>query len=196
MGLYIVFNNFYSFLDKSESADSIEEDIRAAVADSAAKAGQVISAGDDTAVSAELLIETLPEVDDYLESSLLAASEMPAAVSARPVPSALEINTETPELPVDEQNTNIQTNGVGQNDIYEEFQSLLKKFEISLQYRCDFADMFNTITQTEDSRNSGNLIEKSLNKQRAAQQEDFERRFQEKQADSFKEHLKQKKTVT
>lgn len=193
MGLYIVFNNFYSFLDKSESADSIEEDIRAAVADSVAKAGQVISAGDDTAVSAELLIEALPEVDDYLESSLLAASEMPAAVSARPVPSALEINTETPELPVDEQNTNIQTNDVGQNDIYEEFQSLLKKFEISLQYRCDFADMFNTITQTEDSRNSGNLIEKSLNKQRAAQQEDFERRFQEKQADSFKEHLMQKK---
>lgn len=195
MSWYIVFNNFSSFPDMNEFADSAE-DIKTAVADSIEKTGQAISEASQSAISAELITDTPPKVDDYLENPPCAVDEKPSADSASQIPLAIVIKSETPEPTGDEQNPEIQTKNVNQKDVYEEFHSLLRKFEISLQYRYDFTDISNDNKQIEDSRNFRNPIEKSLNKQRAVQEEDFERRFQEKQAESFKEHLKQKKTAT
>lgn len=191
MSWYIVFNNFSSFPDMNEFADSAE-DIKTAVADSIEKAGQTISAASQSATPVELLTDTPQKADDYLKNPPCAVGEKPAADSASQIPPAVVIKTETPEPIGDGQNSEIQTKNVNQKDVYEEFHSLLRKFEISLRYRYDFTDIFNDNKQIEDCRNARNPIEKSLNKQRAVQEEDFERRFQEKQAENFRKHLKQK----
>ncbi len=191
MSFYIVFNNFSSFLDISEPVDSTE-DIKAAIADSVEKAGQDISVGGHTTISAESETNTLPKVDDSLENpvSAIDCGETAAVNQISPVS---EPNTETSGIAAEEQNSKIEAENVGQDEIYKEFYSLLKKFEVSLHYRYDFTDVFDGNREKENSQNFSKLVEKNLNKQRGRQQEDIERRFQEKQAESLRERLKQKR---
>ena len=101
-------------------------------------------------------------------------------------------NIETSELASEQQNPEIEVRSAVQNDNYEKYHSLLRKFELSLQYRYDFTDVFKNNRETENSQNSGKLIEKNAKKQRDKQQEDSEKRFREKQGENFRESLKQK----
>lgn len=195
MSLYIAFNNFSSFLEISERVDSTE-DIEAAVADLIEKVGHDTFAGGHTIILTESELDTLPEVDGSLENLVSAIDCGETAAVDQISPVVLEPKTEKSEIAAKKQNSKIEAENVVQNEIYKEFYSLLKKFEVSLQYRYDFTDIFDGNRETEQSQHFNKLIEKNLNQQRARQQEDFEKRFQEKQAENFREYLKQKERST
>lgn len=195
MSIYIVLNNISSFLELSRFADAAEDSKGTTAADSLEEAGRNTSAGVQTIIAAEPPASIPAEVDDSLENPISAIDcGKTAAVSVQQVSPTVEVNTENSILAAEEQNPKIGAENVGQADIYEKFHSLLKKYELSLQFRYDSTDVFNNIREIEHSRNTDKLIERNLSKQRTVQREDFERRLQEKQAESFREHLKQKKT--
>jgi hypothetical protein len=131
MSFYIVFNNISSFFEMREPADSTE-DIEAVVADSVVKAGQDISAGGQPTVLVESETNTLPKVDDSSENPVFAIDcGETAAVNQTYLVS--ELNTETSGIAAEKQNSKIKAENVSQNEIYKEFYSLLKEFEVSLQ---------------------------------------------------------------
>jgi len=193
MSFYIVFNDFSSFLEIREPVDSTE-DIKEAVANLVEKAGQDISANGYITILAESETNILPKVDDFSENPVSAIDygEI-AAAAVNQISQVSEPNTETSLIAAKEQNSKIEVKNIGQDEIYKEFYSLLKKFEFSLQYRYDFTDVLGDNLEKENFQNSSKSIEKNRNKQRARQQEDIEKRFQEKQAESLIECLKQKR---
>lgn len=185
MSFYIAFNNISSFLETSEFLDSTG-DGGAAVDDSVKEASQ--------AAAPEARENLLPELGDLPENPVFAidGSEITIAAVSQISP-AIEFNAETLEAAAEAQNPKIEAENLSRHDSYEKFHALLKKFEISLHYRYDLTDVFTTDRETKNSQNLGRLIEKNLGKQRAARQEDVEKRFQEKQAEDFKKHLKRKR---
>lgn len=174
-----------------EPVDSTE-DIGAAVANSVEKAGQDISADSYITILAESETNTSPKVDDSSEN-LVSAIDYGEIAAVNQISQVSEPNTETSWIAAEEQNSKIEVENIGQDEIYKEFYSLLKKFEFSLQYRYDFTDVLDDNLEKEKFQNFSKLIEKNRNKQQARQQEDIERRFQEKQAESLRECLKQKR---
>ncbi len=192
MSFYIVFNDFSSFLEIREPVDSTE-DIKEAVANSVEKAGQDISADGYITILAESETNTLPKVDDSSENPVSAIDYCEIAAAVNQISQVSEPNTETSWITAEEQNSKIEAENIGQDEIYKEFYSLLKKFEFSLQYRYDFTDVLGDNLEKENFQNSSKSIEKNRNKQRGRHQEDIERRFQEKQAENLRECLKQKR---
>jgi hypothetical protein len=168
------------------------EDIGAAVANSVEKALQDISADGHITISAESETNTLLKVDDSLENPVSAIDDGEIA-AVNQISQVSEPNTETSWIAAEEQNSKIEAENIGQDEIYKEFYSLLKKFEFSLQYRYDFTDVLGDNLEKENFQNSSKSIEKNRNKQRGRHQEDIERRFQEKQAENLRECLKQKR---
>ena len=191
MSFYIVFNNISSFLEMREPVD-LTEDIKGAVANSVEKALQDISADGYTTILAESETNTLPKVDEFSENPV-SEIDWGETAAVNQISQISEPNTETSWIAAEEQNSKIEAENVGQDEIYKEFYSLLKEFEVSLQYRYDFTDVFDGNREKENFQNYSKSIEKNRNKQRGRQQEDVERRFQEKQAESLRERLKQKR---
>ena len=191
MSFYIVFNDFSSFLEIREPVDSTE-DIKEAVTNLVEKAGQDISANGYITILAESETNILPKVDGTLENPV-SAIDYGEIAAVNQISQVSEPNTETSWVAAEEQNSKIEAENIGQDEIYKEFYSLLKKFEFSLQYRYDFTDVLDDNLEKENFQNFSKLIEKNRNKQRGRQQEDIERRFQEKQAESLRECLKQKR---
>lgn len=192
MGFYIVFNDFSSFLEIREPVGSTE-DIKEAVTNLVEKAGQDISANGYITILAESETNILPKVDDSSENPVSAIDYGEIAAAVNQISQVSNPTTETSWIAAEEQNSKIEVENVGQDEIYKEFYSLLKKFEFSLQYRYDFTDVLGDNLEKENFQNSSKSIEKNLNKQRGRQQEDIERRFEEKQAESLRERLKQKR---
>lgn len=185
MSFYINFNSMSSFFEMSEFVE-LTEDVKEAAGDSIEEASQ--------SAPTEAQTNILPKVDDSLENPVFAIEfNEPAIVAVPQISPVIEFNNETLETTAEKQNPKIEAENEYENDSYEKFHSLLKKFEISLQYRYDFTDIFKTNLETKNSQDLDKLIEKNLNKQRIARQEDVEKRFREKQAENFKEQLKQKR---
>lgn len=188
MSFYIAFNNISAFLEMSEFVN-LTEDVEATVVDSIEDVGQPDAA--------RLQTNALTEVDDSSENPIFAIDygEI-TAVPAPQISPADRFNNEMLDVAAQVQNPKIEAENADQNDDYEEFHSLLKKFEISLHYRYGFTDVFASNLETKNSQNFGKLTEKNLGKQLIARQEDFEKRFQEKQAENFNRHLKEKRFAT
>ena len=192
MSFYLVFNNFAQYFEPSEPTDCIE-DIKAANNNLVEKPFQDAVADIQTILSTKPENTIFPNVESSLKNLVFTNDSDKTAVPASQIVPTFGLETELSKTIAEEQNSKTETGDVGQNVIYEDFQSLLKKFEVSLQYRYDYADVFNSNREKENSQNFSRIIEKNLKKQRAEQQEDFEKFSQEKQAESLRESFKQKR---
>lgn len=193
MSFYIVFNNIQSFFETSRTPDSIEDN-EAAAACSIEKVFREVSVSGQTTVSPEPEASISLKSDDCSENSVFAiGGGGAAAITAGQTSELSASNNETAQLAAEKQNLKTQDENVGQNDIYEKYHSLLNKFEISLRYRYDLADVFKSDGEMENFRQTNRLSEKNYDKQRDARQEDSEKRFREMQAENFRKCLKQKR---
>ncbi len=83
---------------------------------------------------AESETNTLPKVDDSSENPV-SEIDYGEIAAVNQISQVSEPNTETSWIAAEEQNSKIEAENVGQDEIYKEFYSLLKKFEVSLQYK-------------------------------------------------------------
>ena len=192
MSFYLVFNNFTQYFHTSEPADCVEDIVET-------NNNSVEKPFQDAVADIQTIISTKPEttifsnVESSLKNPVFTNNSDKTAVSASQIVPTFELETGLSKTTAEEQDSKTETGDVGQNVIYEDFQSLLKKFEVSLQYRYDYADVFNSNREKKNSQNFSRIIEKNLKKQRAEQQENFEKLLQEKQAENLRESFKQKR---
>lgn len=188
MSFYIIFDNISSLLETSQSAN-LAEDIETAVSDSVDAVGLDVSEVSQVTVSVETNGKILLKVDDSSDSAASAidydkgAAALLSQISAASAPKADE---QTP-LP------KIETEVFSQNEDNEKSNLMFEKLEISLRYRIDHVDILRSRQEIENSESVGKLAEKNMEKERAGQDRQAERRFQEKQAENLRECLKQKR---
>lgn len=205
MAFYIHFNNFSSFLDEPGNHLNTTLDVPATVTDLVEKETQDVSINDQPTVlsepetsivfevenSAELAASGLPEFEEVVENPILVI-ETGETAAVHQIAPIFELDAKASELATEPKIPATETKVAVRNDNYEKYHSLLKKFELSLRYRYDFTDVLKNNRETENYQNLGRLNEKNARKQRDRQRAVSERRFQEKQAENFKESLKQK----
>jgi len=187
MGFYIVFNNFSSLLETSHSAD-FAEDIKTAVADSVDAAGLDVSEVSQVTILVEPDGKILLKVDDSSDEAVSAIDYdkgAAALLSQIPAVSAPEAEQTPPPK--------IETEVFSRNEDNDKFYPMFEIHGISLRYRIDYMDILRSRQEIENSESAGKLAEKNLEKERAGQDRHAEKRFQEKQAENFKEYLKQKR---
>ncbi len=186
MGFYIVFNNFSSLLETSQSAN-LAEDIETAVADSVAAAGINASEVGQVTVLVNPDGKILLKVDDSSDGAVPAIDYDKAAELLSQIPAASAPKAEQTQLP------KIETEVIGSNEINENFYLMFEELKISLRYRIDYIDILKGQQAIEISESAGKLAEKNQKKKRTGQDQQAERKFQEKQAENIRECLKQKR---
>jgi hypothetical protein len=187
MGFYIVFNNFSSLLDTSQSTD-FAEDIDTAVADLVNKAGVDVSEGGQVTILVEPDGEILLKVDDSSDGAVSAIDyDQGAAALLSQVLAVSAPEVEQTQLP------KIEPEVSSRNEDNDKFYPMFEKHGISLRYRIDHVDILKSRQEIENSESAGKLAEKNLKKERAGQDQQAERRFQEKQIENFRECLKQRR---
>lgn len=189
MGFYIVFNNFSSLLETSQSAN-LAEDIETAVADSVAAAGINASEVGQVTVLVNPDGKILLKVDDTSDGAVPAIDYDKAAELLSQIPAASAPKAEQTQLP------KIETEVIGRNESNENFYPMFEELKISLRYRIDYIDILKGQQAIEISESAGKLAEKNQKKERAGQDQQAERRFQEKQTENIKERLKQKRFIS
>jgi hypothetical protein len=186
MGFYIVFNNFSSLLETSQSAN-LAEDIETAVSDSVAAAGINASEVGQVTVLVNPDGKILLKVDDTSDGAVPAIDYDKAAELLSQIPAASAPKAEQTQLP------KIETEVIGSNEINENFYLMFEELKISLRYRIDYIDILKGQQAIEISESAGKLAEKNQKKKRTGQDQQAERKFQEKQAENIRECLKQKR---
>jgi hypothetical protein len=186
MGFYIVFNNFSGLLETSQSAD-LAEDIETAVADSVDAAGINASEVDQVTVLVNPDGKILLKVDDSSDGAVPAIDYDKAAELLSQIPAASAPKAKQTQLP------KIETEVISRNEVNENFYPMFEELKISLRYRIDYVDILKGQQAIEISESIDKLAEKNRKKERAGQDQQAERRFQEKQAENIKECLKQKR---
>ena len=189
-GFYIVFNNFSSLLESSQSAD-LAEDIETAVADSVVAAGSDASEVGQVTVLVETDGKILLKVDDASDGADSAIDyDKGAAALLSQIPAASVPKAGQTSLP------KINSEVLSRNEVNENFYPMLEKLEISLRYRIDQADIFRSRQEIENSVSVGKLAKENTEKERAEQDRKTERRFQEKQTENIRECLKEKRFIS
>ncbi len=190
MGFYIIFNNFSSLLESSQSAD-LAEDIETAVADSVVAAGSDASEIGQVTVLVETDGKILLKVDDSSDGAASAIDyEKSAAALLSQIPAASAPKAE--QMPLSKMETEV----LSQNEDNDKFYPMFEELKISLRYRIDYVDILKGQQAIEISESIDKLAEKNRKKERAGQDQQAERRFQEKQAENIKECLKQKRFIS
>ena len=190
MSLYIVFDNLWSLLETSQSAN-LAEDIETAVSESVALAGGDVSEVSQVTVLVETDGKILLKVDDSSDGAASAIDyHKGAAALLSQIPAVSAPKVEQTSLP------KIETEVFSQNEDNENFYPMLEKLEISLRYRIDHVDIFRSRQEIENSESVSKLAKENFEKERAEQDRKTERQFQEKQAENLRESLKQKRFAT
>ncbi len=186
MGFYIVFNNFSSLLETSQSAD-LAEDIETAVSESVNIAGINASEVGQVTVLVNPDGKILLKVDDSSDGAASAIDYDKAAELLSQVPAASAPKAEQTQLPT------IETEVISSLEVNENFYPMFEELKISLRYRIDYVDILKGRQAIEISESAGKLAEKNQKKERVGQDQQAERRFQEKQTENLRECLKQKR---
>jgi len=187
MGFYIVFNNFSSLLESSQSTN-LAEDIETAVANSVDAVGSDASEVGQVTVLVQTDGKILLKVDDSSDGAASAIDyEKSATALLSQIPAASAPKAEQTQLP------KIETEIIRRSEVNENFYPMFEELRISLRYRIDYIDILKGQQAIEISESAGKLAEKNQKKKRTGQDERAERRFQEKQTENIRECLKQKR---
>jgi len=187
MSLYIVFDNLWSLLETSQSAN-LAEDIETAVSESVAIAGGDVSEVGQVTVLVETDGKILLKVDDSSDGAASAIDyHKGAAALLSQIPAASVPKVEQTSPP------KIEPEVLSRNEVNEKSNLMFEKLEISLRYRIDHVDILRSRQEMENSESVGKLAKENMEKERAEQDRKTERRFQEKQAENLRECLKQKR---
>ncbi len=135
MGFYIVFNNFSSLLESSQSTN-LAEDIETAVANSVDAVGSDASEVGQVTVLVQTDGKILLKVDDSSDGAASAVDyEKSATALLSQIPAASAPKAEQTLLP------KMETEVISRNAVNENFYPMFEELRISLLYRIDYVDI-------------------------------------------------------